>query len=281
MPVLIDAIETGTWKTPKDWRDVTIAECQQEKISLKYQLSPPIMITGFNLLDIGNHSNGKQIRAYCHASDIGSYTFTLHSDTWADGWLASSVISWLAIPPSTTGILAGTCEVRPMNAPGAHSTHVAFQGAFSYEPKIFLCLNYVDFGGNWRIGTWPENITRTGFDAVFESRGHDEAALYAAGGSWLAYESGKENIKSGNIDVEWVPAGSSQKSGVVYFDQPFRTAPSVFVGLTQIISHTEFNLRISVEVRSVEKDRFDWVMYGWSDSLNFEIGAAWLAFVQE
>ncbi|KZT32389.1 hypothetical protein SISSUDRAFT_1037775 [Sistotremastrum suecicum HHB10207 ss-3] len=261
----------------KDWTAIERAECQKQDIPLPGQAGPPVVITGFNLVDIGHGSKYSQVRAKCYASgtDVYSDRFTLHADTWSESYLYKATVSWLAIPAGSVGILAGSCRIHPHNAGGPHPCRVDFQTSFLKVPEIFLCLNYMDFSKVWRVEASAEKITRTGFDAVFQSRG--DACLWAAGGSWIAYESGRDGLEHGKIHAKWDPAGATEQSGKVDFCPAFQKVPRIFTGLTEIVSHTEFNLRVQVKVKNVTKDKFEWSIGAWGDTCKYAISAAWLA----
>ncbi|KZT36473.1 hypothetical protein SISSUDRAFT_1063628 [Sistotremastrum suecicum HHB10207 ss-3] len=274
-------MEIGSWKISKHWQDVAQGESQQEIISLMAQASSPLILTAFTLLDANWWSNGNQLRARCYATDIHSDEFQVHADTWSDSYLYQAVVSWLAIPSTPYGILAGTCSVEPHEARGGKkhrkAARIAFQQAFYKPPKVFLCLNSLDLGGTWGIETRAENITRSGFDAVFESKG--SSCLHAAGASWLVYDTSLEGITSGIIDVHEDTSLQKSWAGEVKFKKPFQAPPRIFHGIRRIVASAESNLRISAGILegSVTTDGFGWKIEGWDDSRNHGIQVAWLA----
>ena len=75
----------------------------------------------------------------------------------------------------------------------------------------------------------------------------------------------------------WVGDGPRERRKRVTFDQPFRSAPVVQVGMSMIDIDSSRNIRCDARAEDITPDGFDLVFRTWSDSRVARIRMTWIA----
>lgn len=75
----------------------------------------------------------------------------------------------------------------------------------------------------------------------------------------------------------WTAEGARERQKQVVFDPPFRSAPSVHVGLSLWDTDCRTNARIDVSAANVTPDGFDIVFRTWGDTRIARVRVSWIA----
>ena len=187
-------------KIPKDeqdiqWGTVCISRTTSKSAMISFPRpynAPPKVIVWLTAADIDPAS---VCRVATYVTDITSEEFTIHLDTWDDTKLTYASAMWLAHSGDRAGVHSGTfstTDVRPANQPRSYdSGRVAFWKAkFSAQPQVFAAFNKLEISkqGNVRLLLGTENVSVTGMDWHFDSRGTFASTLLnQAGASYFVF----------------------------------------------------------------------------------------------
>jgi len=75
----------------------------------------------------------------------------------------------------------------------------------------------------------------------------------------------------------WTGEGARERRKRVLFDPPFRTLPSVHVGLSLWDTDCNTNARMEVSAQNVAADGFDIVFCTWGDTRVARVRVGWIA----
>lgn len=159
---------------------------------------------------------------------------------------------------------------------------MTFDPPLLYTPKVSVALSSLDTlgGTNTRVSSWAEDVTCHGF-TVHVSSWHD-SVVYSAKVSWIA-SCKCPAIKHDTCSVGQWPNDpitiNSAKTIRVDFPEPFppTARPSAIVALSGCDIETGVNVRVSLEVQTVEQDHLTFLVSSWADSKTWNVNVMYIA----
>ncbi|KAG8845810.1 hypothetical protein FRB96_002269 [Tulasnella sp. 330] len=245
----------------------------------------PVQDVGFPMgltwLDIDRCAN---IRIKAYSDCLTTRSVKVHLDAWADTTLYSAGSTWLDVAKNDRDFQYGvfsTNDDHPWNQPKTETCRIiTFEKPFAEPPKIVLWLKELDIdkSHNWRVKTYADNITKTGFTLHIDTWG--DTILYTGTATWIAHPANRTNIASGTyntMDVRPWNQPRVDNSGHASFGKTFQKNPLVLTALNWLDIGNTANLRIRALKSNITATGFTWNLDSWGDTTLFSAGASYLA----
>ncbi|KAG8883703.1 hypothetical protein FRB97_006014 [Tulasnella sp. 331] len=236
---------------------------------------------GITWLDIDRNAN---VRIKSYWDSPTNTSIKVHLDAWADTILYSAGSTWLEVAENDRDFQHGvfsTNDDHPWNHPQMQTSRfITFAKPFAEPPKIVLWLKELDIDKthNWRVKTYADGITRTGFMLHIDTWG--DTILYTGTATWIAHPANRTNIASGTyntMDVRPWDQPRVNNEGHMSYGKTFEKNPLLLTALNWIDIGDDANLRIRALTSNPTRTGFTWNLDSWGDTTLFSAGASYLA----
>lgn len=273
-------MEVGNFSTDdvRPWNQPRPFNLSPRKFTQPFSLDGPYptVVHGLNGLDI---SKSRNIRVRASSSDISSFGFTVHNNSWEDTVLYRASSSFIATDGLGSDVDAGTVNVHE----GFHQTEksIKFNTKFSAPPTVLVWLSGLDVekGRNMRVKCLASSVKEEGFKLSLE--GWCDTLLHnGTEATWFAFSEGKQGVTSGRFHSQLGP-GELSKGKIKFVPdgerEIFKKAPKIFLAFDYLDVDKKHNTRVWLKADKVTKHGFEWTIQAWADTRLYMVGATWIA----
>ena len=273
-------MEVGNFSTDdiRPWNKPRSFNISPRKFTQPFSLDGPYptVVHGLNGLDICKSRN---VRVKASSSDISSFGFTVHNNSWEDTVLYRASSSFIATDGLGADVDAGTVNVHE----GFHQTEktIKFNTKFTAPPTVLVWLSGLDVekGRNMRVKCSASNVTEDSFKLSLE--GWWDTLLHnGTEATWFAYNEGKTGVTSGRFHTKREP-GELSKGKIKFVPdgdrEIFKTIPKIFLAFDYLDVDKNHNTRVWLKADKVTRHGFEWTVQAWSDTRLHMVGATWVA----
>jgi hypothetical protein len=266
-------ITIGTYGTTNDYTKVGIGASNSAYFSVGARTSAePQVVTGLNMLDMGNTSVNKYaLRVISSAEPDSTATeqFKIQISSWADTLLYNARVSWFKLAAEETSIQCGVFDTKKA---GKFSDTIKFPRSFAAAPVVFVGLSGFDLKGDWYINLTAKNITKDQFIITIGTGSN--STLTSATATWIAIPKDKHGVMTGPMDVDGTDLQWNEWNEV-RFAHAYDRTPTVFTALTSFDVDQPKNLRVKLNTEASE-EKLRWKIEKWSDTGIRSIRSAYL-----
>jgi len=236
---------------------------------------------GLDYMDISNSANPR-VKAVMDSPCGG--TAKVHIDTWSNTKLNGAGAEWLEVSKHDRDFQCGVFSTRDdhaWNQPKVKTSRaISFAKPFAEPPQVVCWLKELDMdkNHNWRVKTYADNITKTGFTIHIETWG--DSILYIGTTSWIAHPANRPNITSGSFNTMDVRAWNQPRDvteGHVSYCKTFQKTPIVLAAYNHLDIDCNSNLRIKAFELGTKPNGFNWKIETWGGTTLYSAGLAYLS----
>ncbi|KAF4581807.1 hypothetical protein EYR40_002825 [Pleurotus pulmonarius] len=240
-----DSLKTGVWNVLVPVNPV--------------QVAPPSVAACLTMFDMD--ARDKNLRVEVKTMDTRSNQFVLKMGTWGNRILYNVGASYMWTTSSQqtqTGTFSWNSQMHT-------SVFVPWNEPFHEEPKLFVGIQKIDVGDNWRCKVQVEFVSDRGFRFNIHAWGSSD--LYNCRLQWIA--STDPRIHIGQFE------GTSARINLTMSDRP-----QIMLGMTNMdLKSAPTNARVRMFTENVTNSGFDIKVTKWADSDIYAMAGSYLVYM--